>query len=342
MKKFAFALVLALSVAVAASALDLGDQAPPLSPDKWVSGQPIAFADAKEGDFFLIEVWSTTCPLCLRSIPLLNDLQKRYADKGLKIVSFTTDTAEEVEPFLIDHPMDYASFIDKEGATFINYMAADNRNTIPQAFLFDKTGTLVWIGNPLDNVESRVKQVLDGTLNGEHALAIRDARNKLQSAFEGQDAQGMLAALTTLQDLEPDNVQYYQLQLRILSQFGGEDAAVDELFKKWYNGCKDHADSLIMLSVMAMEQMQPSHRDPELALKAAKRAYNLDSDVKLEAGLTLAETYKDLGRVDLSLKMLDELKKMTEDPQEQEILNEIAQYYQQLQTLGQNPDSVAP
>lgn len=338
MRKTLAATLLFLFAAFPALALDLGDKAPAITPDKWVSGSEIDPTKPEEGTFFIVEVWSTTCPPCVRSIPMLNDIQKRYADKGLRIVSFTTDTLDEVEPFLKQHPMEYPSFIDKEGATYINYMAADNRNTIPHAFLFDKAGLLVWIGNPLDNIEGKVKQVLDGTLTGEHALAIREAREGLQTAFEGQNVDGMLASLKTLQKLEPDNVQYYQLNLRILSQFGGKPEDVAALYSAWYEGCKDNAEALMVLALVAVEEGHPEQRNPALALAAAKRAYSLDSDAKLEAGLALSETYKNLGRLDLAITTVDSMKALTKDPGELAVLDSLDGFYRKAKQVGENPD----
>ncbi len=168
MKTSLLALIFCLSLA-AANALDLGDPAPAISVDKWITGEPADPTVVDGKSFYLVEVWSVTCPPCVRSIPLMNEVQKKYAADGLKIVSFTTDAEEDVRPFLADHPMEYSSFLDKEGASIINYMAADNRTTIPHAFLFDREGALVWIGNPLDNLEERVKQVISGVLNKERA-----------------------------------------------------------------------------------------------------------------------------------------------------------------------------
>ncbi len=327
-------------VACSAQSLDLGDKALPIAPESWVTGTETDPTVVDDKTFFLVEVWSTTCPPCVRSIPILNELQKKYEKDGLKIVSFTTDTLEEVEPFLKEHPMEYSSFLDLEGATYINYMAADNRNTIPHAFLFDKSGILVWIGNPLDNLEMRIKGVLDGSLNGEKAVALRSARDELKTAFEGQDIPGMLESLTTLEQLEPDNVQYYQIHLRILSQFSQDPEEVKTLLANWYEGCKDNTEALIMLAMVALEQGHPEGRDPALALRAAKRAFNMDSDFKLEAGLTLAEIYKGLGRIDLAISTTDNLIDLADGPEERAIISGIGDFFKKVQEIGNNPDAI--
>ncbi|MDR0361411.1 MAG: TlpA family protein disulfide reductase [Planctomycetota bacterium] len=333
MKRFFQAVALFSLIALQATALDLGDAAPQIFPAKWITGSEVDPTTPDDKTIFLVEVWSTTCPPCVRSIPILNDLQKRYVDEDLKIVSFTTDEESEILPFLEMHPMEYASFVDTEAQTYINYMAADNRNTIPHAFLFDRSGRLVWIGNPLDNVEEKIKQVLDGTLNGDKATAIRSARDRLQSAFEEQNMGDMLSALVELEDLEPTNPQFFQLHYRLLSQFGGDREEIAGLLRSWFKGANDNAESLVILSMVAIEQGLPEHRDPELALEAAKRAFSIDSSHKFEAGLTLSEVYKSLGRLDLAIEVLDKLIELG-DAEEREFLETVRAFSQKSLDLG--------
>ena len=340
MKKLLSAVLLALLVVLPANALDLGDPAPEISAESWVTGEPVDPTKADGKTIYLVEVWSVTCPPCVKSIPIMNDIQKRYADQGLKIVSFTSDTLDEVKEFLEQHPMEYSSFIDKEGASTINYMAADNRTTIPHAFLFDKDGALVWIGNPLDNLETRIKQVVAGELTRDRAIAVREAREELQEAFGSQNISGMLENLRKLEELEPGNVQYYQVHHRILTELGaGDENDVKELLATWYNGSQNQTESLVFLSMVAMDQGMPGTRDPRMALAAAKRAYALDTDLKPQAGLNLADIYKSIGRVDLALNVLKEVEAVNKDPEETELIQEIRQFYERIQEVGKNPDA---
>ncbi len=333
------ALLFAVLSALPAAALDLGDAAPEIAPDTWVTGEAADPAKPDGKTIYLVEVWSVTCPPCVRTIPLLGELQKRYADQGLKIVSFTSDDLDDVKKFLADHPMEYSSFVDKDGATTVNYMAADNRNTIPHAFLFDRSGAMVWTGNPLDNLEGRIKQVIAGTLTKDKALAIKEARNTLQAAFASQDVDGMMSSLKDLEAIEPDNGQYYQVHYRILTELGlGDGDDVKELFAAWYKGCQDQPEGLMILSVLALDQGPPAYRNPELALAAAKRAYAIATGDKTEAGFNLAETYKSIGRIDLALDVLKELAKDA-DPDHVETISAIQNYYSRLAELGKHPDA---
>lgn len=337
MKRSLALMVSFLIAALSAHALDIGDKAPELHPLKWVTGEP-ATVEPDGKRIYIVEVWSTTCPPCTATIPILNDLNKRYADQ-VKIISFTTDKEEDVTPYLADHPIEYSSFVDDEGASFVKYMAADNRDTIPHAFLFDKEGRLLWIGNPLDSLEKRIQSVLDGTLTYEHAVAVRDAEEALQNAVNGQNVPQMLSSIQQLEELEPSNGRYYQFHYRMLTQLGiGDDAAYEALMNGWFAGCRDSAEDLMILSAIAFEQGHPLHRNPRLALAAARRAYDIAGDIKAEAGVTLAEIYKSIGRVDLALTLLDELLATAQNDQ-REALEYFKKFYTQLHELGQNPES---
>ncbi len=340
MRKTLLSLLFCLFAAVPAIALDLGDSAPAISVDTWVTGEPADPTNVDGNTFYLVEVWSVTCPPCVQSIPLMNEIQKKYAKDGFKIISFTADPEEDVKPFLEQHPIEYSSFIDKEGGSIVNYMAADNRTTIPHAFLFDRSGALVWIGNPLDNLESRVQQVISGELNREKAEKIRAARDRLQEAFGAQNVEGMLSSLRELQSLEPENGQYYQVHYRILTDLGaGDENDVKTLLRDWYGNAQNSAENLVVLSLVAMEQGHPAMRDPQLALAAAKRAYELGGEMKLQAGLNLADTYKAIGRIDLAIRTVGELQPLTSDFEEQAMIDAIQAFYARLQELAKNPDA---
>lgn len=340
MRKFLFAALFCLSATLSSHALDLGDPAPAISIDKWITGTPADPTEVDGKTFYLVEVWSVTCPPCVKSIPIMNEIQKKYAKDGLKIVSFTTDSEEDVNKFLKDHPMEYSSFIDKEGGSIINYMAADNRTTIPHAFLFDREGALVWIGNPLDNLEQRVKQVISGALNKEKAEKVRAAKERLQEAFGGQDVAGMLATLRELEQLEPENGQYYQVHYRILTDLGaGDEKDVQQLLGDWYKGAADSPENLIILSMLAMDQGHPGMRNPQLSLAAAKKAFDIKSDAQLQAGLNLADTYKAIGRIDLAKQTVEKMRSLTSDPEELEMIDGIVKFYDRLAELAKNPDA---
>lgn len=63
---------------------------------KDLDGQPVSLADARfQGKVVVIEIWGLWCPVCLSSMPALNDLHTRLASQGLEVlaVEFAADTS---------------------------------------------------------------------------------------------------------------------------------------------------------------------------------------------------------------------------------------------------------
>jgi len=53
--------------------------------------------------------WFASCPPCIKEVPKLNDLQKRYKDRAdVVFIAPTFEFAENVDSFLIAHPFNYA------------------------------------------------------------------------------------------------------------------------------------------------------------------------------------------------------------------------------------------
>ncbi len=139
----------------------LGVAAPPLTGLEWVKNGPV---EIKPGTVYVVEFWATWCPPCKKSIPHLTELQHKYKDKNLVIVGISTEKMAVVKPFVEQKggEMDYAVAVDTTGAASTGYMDAFGRDTIPSAFLVDAGGKIVWVGNPLDNMDAVIEKALAG------------------------------------------------------------------------------------------------------------------------------------------------------------------------------------
>ncbi|MFA5264653.1 MAG: TlpA disulfide reductase family protein [Opitutaceae bacterium] len=108
------------------------------------------------GKPMILEFWATWCPPCRKSIPHLNEIYKKYQDRGLLAVGVTDEDRPTVDAFLAKMKMDYTVAIDAEGALGNSF----GIKGIPHAMLVDKTGKIVWEGHPLDLQDSDIEQVL--------------------------------------------------------------------------------------------------------------------------------------------------------------------------------------
>jgi len=111
---------------------------------------------ALDGRPLLIEFWATWCPPCRASIAHLNELNEKYHDQGLEIVGISGEEKSVVEGFRARTPMNYTVALDANQAL----AGAFQVQAIPQAWLLDKDGRIVWSGHPIALDEQSIARVL--------------------------------------------------------------------------------------------------------------------------------------------------------------------------------------
>jgi thiol-disulfide isomerase/thioredoxin len=233
---------------IPAAALRIGDPAPKLQVSAWVQGEPVAeFAKDK---VYIIEFWATWCGPCIVSIPHLNELHRKYKDKGLVLIGQNCwePEASDVRRFVkkMAGKMTYRVSLDdqtthKKGAMAATWLDASERQSIPSAFLVDKTGVVSWIGHAMELDEKMIESALTGSFDIQKARAEYSKSAELQAklipiygeyskAFDAKEwaaanqALDRIEALSTPSDKE--RITYLRFIVRLHS---GDHAAAQAL-----------------------------------------------------------------------------------------------------------------
>lgn len=141
------------------ASLKVGSKAPAVKADKWVKGTEVKSFES--GKVYVMEFWATWCPPCIKSIPLLTDLQKTHkevtvigmASSERKASTGDDKRLEKVESFVKGKgdEMNYTVAYDANGTMGKDWLRAAGQNGIPCAFVVDGSGKITWIGNPLNH-----------------------------------------------------------------------------------------------------------------------------------------------------------------------------------------------
>lgn len=114
------------------------------------------------GKVVLLNFWATWCPPCIKEIPSLNNLQKKYSNDQFTVLS--VDVGEEpkdIKAFLEHVPADYPVLVDSSRTTTEPWQL----KAFPSTYLIDKQGRLryMYFGG-LEWDESEITNFLEKNL----------------------------------------------------------------------------------------------------------------------------------------------------------------------------------
>jgi thiol-disulfide isomerase/thioredoxin len=100
------------------------------------------------GKVLVVDFWRTDCPPCVRLIPHLAELSKKYRDKGLEVVGLTSDRREDeklVVEFLKERGADYTVGYENQwlSSAFLKGTDDELGPPIPQVFVISREGRVV-------------------------------------------------------------------------------------------------------------------------------------------------------------------------------------------------------
>jgi len=293
---------LALAATPAITA-ELGMDAPPLNIAKFVKGEPVELAKGKGSQTYVVEFWATWCGPCRTSIPHLTEVQKKFKDKNVTVIGISDETVAKVEPFVkeMGDSMDYVVATDNDRATYRKYMEAFDQGGIPTAFIVDKAGKIVWYGHPMADME----QVLDDVVAGKFDSA----------AYKVKQEQA--------EKLQKSMVAYLDQTLE--AKYSDTAKADGAAFVK---ACED-AGTLNEFAWIILTNPRVKHRDHELAMTAAKKAYDLSKGLNPAIVDTYARAFFDTGDKAKAIEYQQKAVDLAKEPQMKKSMEATLKKYQE-------------
>lgn len=294
-----------LSSASVGQDLAIGDKAPVLDIEHWVSNGEGQFEEVTEfqsGKVYVVEFWATWCGPCIASMPHLSELQKEHADAGLQIISISDEDLETVEEFLerdvrggegtyAELTGTYCLTTDPDGESQEDYMKAAGQNGIPTAFIVGKDGKIEWIGHPME-IDGPINAILndkwDRDAYASDQETMEELMGELQELMQEEDAEGAVELIEeSMAAMKSDSFKdrLKQIRLSILMMSGGEKAA--EALGEFAEANKDDAMALNQMAWSIVEQDMAGEDVDKAMIDAATKAAQYAVDAAPEDGAVL-------------------------------------------------------
>ena len=145
----------------------------PLIAAQWIQGEaPKSF---EPGKIYIFECWATWCGPCVKAIPHMNELYKKYHEKGLEVYGMNVweDGKEKVEKFVkgkgdgMSYPVAYTG---KGSAFEKEWLKPSGVRGIPHAFVV-RNGKLLMTSHPARLTDSVIESLLSGDAGAEKVAA---------------------------------------------------------------------------------------------------------------------------------------------------------------------------
>ncbi len=138
--------------------IEVGARPPAISAYGWLNSSPISLDELK-GKVVVLDFWGTWCPPCWTWASQYAELDRKYAKKGLVLVSLTNEDLETASEFAAKNGMSWPLGAGcPSGEEF-------GVSEIPFAVVIGRDGLVAWRGHP----DAGVEKAIEATLAGERA-----------------------------------------------------------------------------------------------------------------------------------------------------------------------------
>ncbi|RMF95077.1 MAG: TlpA family protein disulfide reductase [Gammaproteobacteria bacterium] len=100
----------------------------------------------QRGQVLLVNFWATWCAPCLKEIPALQSLERRFAARGFRLLAMNLDAADSIDsivlPFLRQRFPDFRSYasLEFDMDTMVSVVDPAWNEVLPTSYLLDRDG----------------------------------------------------------------------------------------------------------------------------------------------------------------------------------------------------------
>lgn len=234
-------------------------QAQTLKPGDMVKPDAVAAAEFLQGTapkewekdkVYILECWATWCGPCVAAIPHMNELHKKYGEKGLRVIGMNVweEEKEKVVAFLKEKGdgMAYPVAFVNETAFAKEWLEAGGVEGIPHAFVV-KNGKLLFSTHPASLKDETIEALLEGGEKEAKVLAARAEEAKAEEAMR-KEAEEEMARLGDFPD---------QFAAILENQdFAGGRTLVEKTLKENDKLTKEDKQMLILTDAMLLMELK--------------------------------------------------------------------------------------
>lgn len=343
-----------VSVATSLAADDLltiGSDAPALDIEHWVQNGEGKFGkvtEFKKDKVYVVEFWATWCGPCVASMPHIVEMQSKYADKGVQIISISDEPLDTVQEFLDrDVPRSkepktfreltksYSLTTDPDGSSNESYMQAAKQNGIPCAFLVGKDSKIEWIGHPME-LDAALDAVVEGKWDRAKFAEEFKESQEMQSLMQDVQIQvggllrkkKMTEALAKMDEFiekvkKPEiKLQFSMMKLNLHQIAGSDDKEVASTFESIFKLAETNPMMINQVARIAWEMSDNGQLNSKETLKAAlvlarAAAEKQEGNTKAATLDTVAHLEYSLGNLETALKIQQEAIALADDEQKE-------------------------
>jgi thiol-disulfide isomerase/thioredoxin len=117
------------------------------------SGIKVFDLESQRGKVVLVNFWATYCPYCLEEVPNLQRIYRDLQHDDFVVIGVSSDTRDILEGFLTKQSQPWDNIFGNDaGRLGIKF----DVKTIPRAFLINREGVLVAVGNGVESIQNEI------------------------------------------------------------------------------------------------------------------------------------------------------------------------------------------